>query len=179
MKKAITICITITAVVSILASSIGCMGPTTSEQTPSQPISPAPEPEPAPNIDTDSEMETAALLFQQGYAYQQEGEYSHAIDNYEEIIKKFANSSDAPKAEKALPECYYNFGLELEERGEYRGGQHGGAIKAYGIILDDYPDSLYALKIERFTNDNSDLNQIAEVDCYVVSKFYGEATNKS
>ncbi len=126
-----------------------------------------------------NEPMTAEALFLNGRQQEELGKYSEAIQLYEQLIIEFPSSHYAIQASEAIPRSHYYWGLQLEESGSYGGTILDGATKHYTLILDNYPNSQYALKLIRLTAEDQQINTIAEADFDINSHFKGTVINKS
>ncbi len=86
---------------------------------------------------TDAALDTEFnFLCQCAYGY---GSLLQSQGRYEEAIEKYEISGTA-EAIKTLPKCYYLSVQHLAEEGKYR-----EALDNYVTVLNDYPDSVWAL----------------------------------
>lgn len=130
-------------------------------------------------IPTKTDPASGEALFQQGQNQEQLGNYSDAIQLYERVIIELQDSSYANQAYELIPRCHYYWGLQLEEMGQYREEQTGGAIEHYNLILQDYPNSQYASKLKKLTEDDPEIEMIASVEFNIDSHFKVSVINRS
>jgi tetratricopeptide (TPR) repeat protein len=131
------------------------------------------------NITTNTYPATGEALFQLGQNQEHSGNYSDAIQLYEQLISEFPNSIYAIQAYESIPRCHYSWGLQLEGKAQYSGEQTGGAIEHYYLILQEYPDSQYASKLKQLTADDPEIKTIASVEFDINSHFTGTVLNES
>ena len=128
---------------------------------------------------TQTDSVSSAALFQQGQNQERLSNYADAIQLYERVIAEFPDSDYADQAYESIPRCHYYWGLQLEEKGQYSAEQTSGAIKQYNLILQEYPNSQYALKIRKLTKYNPEIETISDVEFNINSHFKGSVINKS
>ncbi len=122
---------------------------------------------------------TGESLFQLGQNQEHSGNYSDAIQLYEQLISEFPDSSYAIQAYESIPRCHYSWGLQLEEKAQYSGEQTGGAVEHYDLILKEYSNSQYASMLKKLTADDPEIKTIASVEFDINSHFKGRVLNKS
>ena len=130
-------------------------------------------------ITTNTDPATGESLFQLGQNQEHSGNYSDAIQLYEQLISEFPDSSYATQAHESIPRCHYSWGLQLEEKAQYNGEKTGGAIEHYNLILKEYPNSQYASMLKKLTEDDPEIETIASVEFDIDSHFKGKVLNKS
>ncbi len=121
----------------------------------------------------------AEALLRQGQDKEHSGNYSDAIQLYEQLISKFPGGSYATQAYESIPRCHYLWGLRLEKMGKYDGEQIDSAIWHYKLILQEYPDNPYALKLKRLTAGDPEIKTIADAEFDIDSHFRGRVLNES
>lgn len=128
---------------------------------------------------THTDLVPGEALFQRGQNQEHSGNYSDAIQLYEQVISEFPDSSYAIQAYESIPRCHYYWGLQLEEKAQYSGEQTGGAIEHYNLILQEYPNSQYVSKLKKLTADDPEIKTIASAEFNINSHFTGRVLNKS
>jgi tetratricopeptide (TPR) repeat protein len=128
---------------------------------------------------TDVNVDSDESLFQQALTQENSGNYSGAIQLYEQVITRFPDSSYVELAHESIPASRYFWGLQLEKNGQYGGEPAGGAVQQYNLILQEYPDSQYASMLKKLTENDTEIETIAGAEFDINSHFRGKITNQS
>ena len=88
-----------------------------------------------PSIDEVSMSPTAQILFDKALIQSNRGEYTAALEIYDELVKRYENS-DVPEVREAVAIAMVNKGLELSRQGE-----HEAEIRIYDELVERYGDS--------------------------------------